>query len=118
MHALDPGRTVAELRALAELTSDERGAQRVAWGPVWREARAWLRERLDELPVEVRRDAAGNTWATLPGRSDRLLALGSHLDSVPDGGRLDGALGVLAGLEVLRALAARGEPPALGVTLV
>jgi N-carbamoyl-L-amino-acid hydrolase len=118
MDALDPARTVAELRALAELTADERGAQRVAWGPMWREARAWLRERLDELPVQISRDAAGNTWATLPGRSDRLLALGSHLDSVPDGGWLDGALGVLAGLEVLRALAARSEPPALGVTLV
>jgi N-carbamoyl-L-amino-acid hydrolase len=111
MDALEPARTVAELRELAALTSDEHGAQRVAWGPVWRDARAWLRARLEELPLQVRGDAAGNTWATLPGRGDAVVALGSHLDSVPDGGWLDGALGVLAGLEVLRALVAQGEPP-------
>jgi beta-ureidopropionase / N-carbamoyl-L-amino-acid hydrolase len=115
--ALDPSRTVAELRELAALTSDERGAQRVAWGPVWREARGWLRERLDALGLDVRTDAAGNTWATLRGRSDELIAIGSHLDSVPDGGWLDGALGVLAGLEVMRALAA-GEPPSRSVVLI
>jgi beta-ureidopropionase / N-carbamoyl-L-amino-acid hydrolase len=114
---LDPARTVAELRELAALTSDERGAQRVAWGPVWREARGWLRERLDALGARVRTDAAGNTWATLRGRSDELIAIGSHLDSVPDGGWLDGALGVLAGLEVMRALAA-GEPPPRSVVLI
>jgi len=115
--ALDPSRTVAELHELAALTSDERGAQRVAWGPVWREARGWLRERLDALGLDVRADAAGNTWATLRGRSDELIAIGSHLDSVPDGGWLDGALGVLAGLEVMRALAA-GEPPPRSVVLI
>jgi N-carbamoyl-L-amino-acid hydrolase len=115
--ASDPSRTVADLRELAELTSDDRGAQRVAWGPVWREARGWLRERLDALGLEVRTDAAGNTWATLRGRSDELIAIGSHLDSVPDGGWLDGALGVLAGLEVMRALAA-GEPPPRSVVLI
>jgi N-carbamoyl-L-amino-acid hydrolase len=115
--ALDPARTVAELRELAALTSDERGAQRVAWGSVWREARGWLRERLDALGLDVRTDPAGNTWATLRGRSDGLIAIGSHLDSVPDGGWLDGALGVLAGLEVMRALAA-SEPPPLSVVLI
>jgi hydantoinase/carbamoylase family amidase len=114
---LDPARTVAELRELAALTSDERGAQRVAWGPVWREAREWLRERLDALGLDVRTDAAGNTWATLRGRSDAALAIGSHLDSVPDGGWLDGALGMLAGLEVMRGLAA-GDAPPLSVVLV
>jgi beta-ureidopropionase / N-carbamoyl-L-amino-acid hydrolase len=108
---LDPARTVAELRELAALTSDERGAQRVAWTPVWATARAWLRERLEALPVRISEDAAGNVWSLLPGRGTRVVALGSHLDSVPDGGWLDGALGVLAGLEVLRALAAAGEPP-------
>jgi N-carbamoyl-L-amino-acid hydrolase len=115
--ALDPSRTVAELRELAELTSDERGAQRVAWGPVWRDARGWLRERLDALGLDVRTDPAGNTWATLRGRSDELVAIGSHLDSVPDGGWLDGALGVLAGLEVMRSLSA-GEPPPVSVVLI
>jgi hydantoinase/carbamoylase family amidase len=108
---LDPARALADLRALRELTEDERGAQRVAWTDMWARARAWLRERLAELPVAVDVDEAGNLWAVLRGASERTVVLGSHLDSVPDGGWLDGALGVLGGLEVLRALAAVGEPP-------
>jgi hydantoinase/carbamoylase family amidase len=110
--ALDPGRALADLRALRELTEDERGAQRVAWTDTWARARAWLRERLAELPVRVDVDEAGNLWALLRGGSPRTVILGSHLDSVPDGGWLDGALGVLGGLEVVRAFAAAGEPPA------
>ena len=115
---LDPTRALDDLRALRELTGDEHGAQRVAWTETWARARDWLRERLDALPVEVETDAAGNLWATLPGRSDRTVVLGSHVDSVPDGGWLDGALGVLGALEVLRALAARGERPPVTVALV
>jgi hydantoinase/carbamoylase family amidase len=114
---LDPSRAVADLRALRELTGDERGAQRVAWTDTWVRARAWLRERLAELPVEVDTDEAGNLWARLAGASERTVVLGSHVDSVPDGGWLDGTLGVLGGLEVLRALAATGEPP-VSVALV
>jgi N-carbamoyl-L-amino-acid hydrolase len=114
---LDPRRAVADLRALRELTGDERGAQRVAWTATWAQARAWLSERLAELPVEVDVDEAGNLWARLAGASQSTVVLGSHVDSVPDGGWLDGALGVLAGLEVLRAFAARGEPP-VGLVLV
>jgi hydantoinase/carbamoylase family amidase len=108
---LDPARAVADLRALRELTEDERGAQRVAWTDTWASARAWLRERLEPLPVAVDTDEAGNLWAVLPGAREETVVLGSHLDSVPDGGWLDGALGVLGALEVLRAIAARGEPP-------
>ncbi|HEX2071486.1 MAG TPA: Zn-dependent hydrolase [Thermoleophilaceae bacterium] len=115
--ALDPRRTVAELGELARLTGDERGAQRLAWTPTWARAREWLRARLAELPVEVEGDAAGNLWATLPGGSPRTVVVGSHLDSVPDGGWLDGTLGVLAALAVLRRLADAGEPP-LTVRLV
>src|SRR4051794_22589997 len=107
----DPERALAALRALRELTEDDRGAQRVAWTDTWASARAWLRERLESLPVAVDTDDAGNLWAILPGARDETVILGSHLDSVPDGGWLDGALGVLAGLEVLRAIAAAGEPP-------
>jgi N-carbamoyl-L-amino-acid hydrolase len=108
---LDPTRALDDLRALRDLTGDERGAQRVAWTDTWARAREWLRERLAELPVEVETDAAGNLWATLQGARPETVVLGSHVDSVPDGGWLDGALGVLGGLEVLRAIAARGEPP-------
>jgi hydantoinase/carbamoylase family amidase len=114
---VDPARALADLRALRELTEDERGAQRVAWTDTWAKARDWLRERLAELPLEVDTDEAGNLWAVLRGGSADTVVLGSHIDSVPDGGWLDGALGVLGGLEVVRALAAAGEPP-LTVALV
>jgi N-carbamoyl-L-amino-acid hydrolase len=102
---------VSGLREIARLTSDDRGAQRVAWTDTWIAARDWLRGELDGIPgLEVERDQAGNTWATLPGDSERFVIVGSHLDSVPDGGWLDGTLGVLAALEVVRALAAEERP--------
>ena len=108
---LDGARVVAMLRRLAELTSDEAGAQRVAWTGVWQTARAFLREQLRGLPVTVRTDAAGNQWARLPGGGSGMVIIGSHLDSVPDGGWLDGAYGVMCAVEVLRSLAARGPLP-------
>src|SRR3954466_5466420 len=108
---LDPSRTIAELKELRTLTGDADGAQRVAFTPTWAKARAWLREKLAALPVDVRQDPAGNLWATLKGASDRELLIGGHIDSVPNGGWLDGCLNLLAGLEVLRRVAARGAPP-------
>jgi len=108
---IDPGSVLADLRELARLTSDERGAQRVAWTRRWEDAREWFRERASDLPVSEHLDTAGNQWLTLPGTSGRSLLIGSHLDSVPDGGWLDGALGVLAGLAVLRRIAGEGTPP-------
>ena len=109
--ALDPARTVADLKALRELTGDADGAQRVAWTAMWEEARAFLRRALEGTGAVEEIDAAGNQWFTLRGASDRVLVLGGHLDSVPNGGWLDGCLNVLAGVEVLRRLAAEGEPP-------
>jgi N-carbamoyl-L-amino-acid hydrolase len=108
---LNPARTVSELKELRALTGDENGAQRVAWTDTWAKARAWMRAKLAELPVEVTTDEAGNQWATLRGASERELLIGGHIDSVPNGGWLDGCLNVLAGLEVLRRLAAQGTPP-------
>ena len=107
---LDPARTVAELKELRELTGDENGAQRVAWTETWERARAWLREKLDGLPLEEEIDQAGNQWWTLRGPSDRAVLIGGHIDSVPNGGWLDGALNVVAGVEVLRRLAEDGSP--------
>ncbi|HEY1088878.1 MAG TPA: M20/M25/M40 family metallo-hydrolase, partial [Archangium sp.] len=104
---------IADLKELKALTSDDRGgAQRVAWGPVWRQTREWFQQKLQkELGLGTHRDPAGNLWATLPGKSKKSLVIGSHLDSVPSGGWLDGCLGVIAGLEVLRRAKADGVPP-------
>ncbi len=104
---------IALLKELRELTADENGAQRLAWSPTWLRARKWFQGMLAELPVEHHLDAAGNSWATLEGASERTLILGSHLDSVPNGGWLDGALGVLGGYVVLRRIAREfdGKPP-------
>src|SRR5246127_2987122 len=111
--SLIPQRTVTELKELRELTSDENGAQRVAWTDVWQKARKWFATKLVGLPVEHHYDAAGNNWVTLRGASEKTLLIGGHLDSVPNGGWLDGSLNVLAGLEVLRRFAAEfnGRPP-------
>jgi len=105
--ALDPKRTIAELKELRQLTGNEEGAQRVAFTPVWARARKWLREKLEALPVEIHNDAAGNLWATLPGASEEALLIGGHIDSVPNGGWLDGCLNTLAGVEVLRRINAQ-----------
>jgi N-carbamoyl-L-amino-acid hydrolase len=112
-------RVLADLQELRRLTEDERGAQRVAWGPVWRKARGWFEKKVTrEVGVRVTRDGAANLWATLPGRSKKSVVVGSHLDSVPGGGWLDGCLGVMAGLEVMRRYAAVGEPPPVTLHLV
>jgi beta-ureidopropionase / N-carbamoyl-L-amino-acid hydrolase len=110
---VDGNAAIALLKELRALTADEHGAQRLAWSPTWLNAREWFRSKLDGLPVEHHYDAAGNSWATLQGDSDRALVLGSHLDSVPNGGWLDGCLGVIAAFAVLRRIAEEynGKPP-------
>ncbi|MDQ2925079.1 MAG: Zn-dependent hydrolase [Acidobacteriota bacterium] len=110
---IDPKAVLADLDELRALTADENGAQRVAWSPMWLRARAWFEEKIKALPVEHHYDAAGNHWITLRGESEQTLVIGSHLDSVPNGGWLDGCLGVLAGLEVLRSIVrdTNGTPP-------
>jgi allantoate deiminase len=117
MAAADAARAVAGLQELRRLTGDDDGAQRVAWTDTWIEARDWLRRELDGIDgLTVETDEAGNTWASAPGEHDRFVIVGGHLDSVPNGGWLDGALNVLAGLEVLRAHA--GEERPVGLKLV
>lgn len=101
---------ISNLRELADRTSTASGAQRVAWGPIWREAREWFGDKVATLGLHISADAAGNNWVTLPGASKTTVIVGGHLDSVPNGGWLDGALGVLAGLEALRVLAGTRPP--------
>src|SRR4051794_10800608 len=83
---LDPGRTVAELRELQQLTGDDNGAQRVAWTDTWERAREWLRGKVSETGAEETIDAAGNQWFTLRGASDRAVLIGGPLGPGPDGG--------------------------------
>ena len=106
-------RVIADLRELARRTSTPEGAQRLAWGPVWRDAREWFRGKVGEIGLRVETDSAGNNWVTLPGVSSKTVIVGSHLDSVPNGGWLDGALGVIAGLEALRMHAGTTPPVTL-----
>jgi N-carbamoyl-L-amino-acid hydrolase len=110
---IDPKRAIADLKELRALTSDANGAQRIAWTDTWLKAREWFAQKLVGLPIEHHYDAAGNNWVILPGQSEKSLLIGGHLDSVPNGGWLDGALNVLAGLEILRRISAEfdGRPP-------
>ena len=108
---VDASKVLTDLRRLRELTEDEHGAQRLCWTDAWVHARDWFDSLLEGLDVTVEVDAAGNKWVTLSGDRPEAIVLGSHIDSVPNGGWLDGALGLLAGLEVVRAVAAAGRPP-------
>jgi hydantoinase/carbamoylase family amidase len=115
---IDAGRVIADLHELARRTSDDGGAQRLCWGEGWRTAREFLSELLAEIGLKPEIDEAGNAWAYLPGERERALAVGSHLDSVPYGGWLDGALGVMGALGVLRAWADADEAPPRTLALV
>src|SRR5215212_6392215 len=112
---IDAGRAVDELKELAELTGGPDGARRVAWTGEWGKARDWFRGKLEEIEgiTEIETDEAGNVWATAPGDSEKAVILGGHIDSVPNGGWLDGALNVVGALEVMRALAPQRRPVTL-----
>lgn len=101
---IDPSRVIEQMRRLDKITSDASGAQRIAWTDSWSESRAWLLRECADLPVSHEIDESGNLWITLQGRSSNALVVGSHLDSVYGGGWLDGSLGVLSGLAIMRRL--------------
>ena len=113
--AVDARRAVEELKELADLTGGPDGARRVAWTEEWTKAREWFKGKLEEIEgiTEVVTDEAGNIWATALGDSEKAVILGGHIDSVPNGGWLDGALNVVGALEVMRALAPQKRPVTL-----
>lgn len=116
---LDPQAVIADLDELAEQSGGRfAGAKRLAWSPEWRAARSWLISKLIDIGADPEPDQAGNLWAAINGEKERFLIVGSHLDAVPDGGWLDGALGLMAALETLRQLKVTGTRPALGVRFV
>jgi hydantoinase/carbamoylase family amidase len=112
---VDARRAVEELKELADLTGGPEGARRVAWTDEWEKAREWFRGKLEEIEgiTEIETDEAGNVWATAPGNSERSVLIGGHIDSVPNGGWLDGALNVVGALEVMRTLAPQERPVTL-----
>ncbi len=132
----DSARVVADLLELRSLTSTPveggapqtvggepwdgppLGSARLAWTEPWQRARDWFVSTFDGIPVDVSTDPAGNLWVTLQGARPERVVLGSHLDSVPNGGWLDGCLGVLAGAEVLRALHRDGVELPVSVSVV
>lgn len=106
----DPARFLADLHALRRFGGDEatKGVRRRAFSAEDVAARDWLAARFAEAGLEARIDPVGNVFGLAPGRS---LLVGSHSDTQPEGGWLDGALGVIAGLEVARAAREAGGPP-------
>ena len=111
MAQLDPKRAVAMMKTLRGLTSDANGNQRVVFTPVWTKAVDFFKAEMAKLKIPVRMDVAGNLWAELAGKRPESIVIGGHLDSVPNGGWLDGCWNVIAGIEVLRAIKERGVPP-------
>jgi N-carbamoyl-L-amino-acid hydrolase len=117
--ALDPAAVIADLDELAAQSGGRfAGAKRLAWSPDWLASRAWLRGKLEAIGLPISQDIAGNIWATVHGDTDDFLIVGSHIDAVPDGGWLDGVLGLMTALETVRQLAALPSPPPLSVRFV
>ena len=112
-------RLLADLRALAAIGGlADSGVDRLAWSDHDLAGRRWFAERMAEAGIEPRVDAALNVFGHLPGTTGPWLLTGSHLDSVPNGGRLDGAYGAVAALEVLRTLGEARDPLAEQVEIV
>jgi N-carbamoyl-L-amino-acid hydrolase len=103
---LDADRLWADVTALAEITDPARPYTRRSFTPLFLEGRAWLAQRFAEAGLSTKIDAAGNLIGRIEGRLPTLgvIAIGSHCDTVPAGGRFDGIAGVAAGLEIVRAL--------------
>jgi allantoate deiminase len=109
---------VADIEAAAAFGGEGTGVTRLAWSPELRAVQGWLTEHLEQLGLEVELDAAGNLIGRWQSGSGPAVVVGSHLDTVPSGGRYDGALGVLSGLQAIRLLKQRGVEPKRPLWLV
>jgi N-carbamoyl-L-amino-acid hydrolase len=108
---INPERFKADFDALAQIGSTgDGGVNRPCWSEAHLEAQRWWQARAAQAGLQTQRDSAGNCSAVLPSSAAnaRTLLLGSHTDSVPNGGRFDGALGVLAALEAVRTIKESG----------
>jgi N-carbamoyl-L-amino-acid hydrolase len=114
---IDPERLIADLRELASIGKLGTGVDRVALSAADIAARRWLLRRMREAGLAAQMDRVGNVYGRYPG-TDRAILLGSHTDTVPKGGWLDGALGVIYGLEIARASIEHGSASRVGVDVV
>src|SRR5450631_1167339 len=111
-------RLLSEIEALAAISdADPPAVTRIVFTPTDLKARAWLRARCEEAGLTVRQDAIGNTFARWHG-SDPAVGTGSHVDAIPNAGKYDGVVGVLGGLEAIRALRRSGFRPTNSVELL
>jgi ureidoglycolate amidohydrolase len=118
---IDTPRLAAEIDALAGISDAEPPAvTRIVYSDRDQEAREWLKARYREAGLEIREDSVGNTFARWRGSSPELpaVATGSHVDAVPHAGKYDGVVGVLGGLEAIRALQQSGFQPARSIELI
>jgi N-carbamoyl-L-amino-acid hydrolase len=119
MSDINAERLLRDLRALSAIGGlADGGVDRLAWSDADLAGRRWFSERIQEAGLEARLDAALNVFGHVPGAAGPFLLTGSHLDSVPNGGRLDGAYGCVAALEVLRSLVESADPIAQRVEVV
>jgi ureidoglycolate amidohydrolase len=123
--AIDSARLLSELQTLATFTSIEPSTEgtavtRIVFTPDDLRARAWLRKLAEDAGLGVQVDAVGNTFFRWAGSEPDLpaVATGSHIDAIPHAGMYDGTVGVLGGLEAIRALKRSGARPRRSIELV
>ena len=119
--AIDQQRLVSEIETLAEFSDAEPPAvTRIVFGPADLKARAWIKARCKDAGLAIREDAIGNTFARWVGSEPLAPAVGtgSHTDAIPNAGKYDGVVGVLGGLESIRALQRAGFRPRHAIELL
>jgi N-carbamoyl-L-amino-acid hydrolase len=117
---VDADRLWADVMALADITDPQRPYTRRSFTALFLEGRAWLARKFTEAGLTVRIDTAGNLIGRLEGANPALgvIAIGSHSDTVPSGGRFDGIAGVVTGLEIVRAFRDAGVRPAHSIEII
>jgi N-carbamoyl-L-amino-acid hydrolase len=119
--AIDEERLLSELETLGSISDGEAPAvTRIVFTPTDRKARAWLTSRCEEAGLALRQDAIGNIFARWVGADTRapVVGTGSHVDAIPNAGKYDGVVGVLGGLEAIRALQRGGYRPKRSIELL
>jgi ureidoglycolate amidohydrolase len=119
--SINQRRLSAEIEELAKFSdADPPAVTRVVFTPIDRKARGWVRERCQEAGLVVREDAIGNTFARWIGTDANaaVVGTGSHIDAIPNAGKYDGVVGVLGGLEAIRALQQAGFRPSRSIELL